>query len=71
MSIRALMQREPGAEAEWAELNREEAEQLRAHSMAMTPAERIESGQKLSQQAVALLAASIRAGNAPARAFWS
>lgn len=62
---------EPGHEAEWAVINREEAEQLRASNMALTPAQRLEQGQKLSQQGVALLAASIRAGHAPARAYWS
>jgi hypothetical protein len=62
---------EPGHEAEWAVINREEAEQLRASNMALTPAQRLEHGQKLSQQGVALLAASIRAGHAPARAYWS
>ncbi len=61
----------PGNEAEWAEINREEAEQLRASNMALTPTQRLEQGQKLSQQAVSLLAASIRAGHAPRRAFWS
>lgn len=60
-----------GYEAEWAELNREEDEQLRASNMALTPTQRLEVGQKLSQQAVALLAASIRAGHAPRRVFWS
>ncbi len=60
-----------GHEAEWAEINREEAEQLRASNMALTPAQRLEVGQRLSQQAVALLAASIRAGHAPRRALWS
>lgn len=62
---------EPGHEAEWAALNREEAEQLRASNMALTPAQRLEQGQKLSRQAVSLLAASIRAGHAPRRTFWS
>jgi mannose/cellobiose epimerase-like protein (N-acyl-D-glucosamine 2-epimerase family) len=62
---------EPGHEAEWAELNREEAEQLRASNMALTPAQRLDQGQKLSRQAVSLLAASIRAGHAPSRTFWS
>lgn len=62
---------EPGHEAEWAVINREEAEQLRASNMALTPTQRLEQGQKLSQQGVALLAASIRAGHAPARAYWS
>ena len=65
------MQHEPTAEAEWAAINREEAEQLRASNMALSPAQRIEHGQRLSQQAVKLLAASIRTGHAPARAFWS
>lgn len=60
-----------GHEAEWAVINREEAEQLRASNMALSPAQRLEQGQKLSQQAVSLLAASIRAGHAPRRAFWS
>jgi mannose/cellobiose epimerase-like protein (N-acyl-D-glucosamine 2-epimerase family) len=61
----------PGHEAEWAVINREEAEQLRAMNMSLTPTQRVEQGQKLSQQAVSLLAASIRAGHAPARAYWS
>jgi mannose/cellobiose epimerase-like protein (N-acyl-D-glucosamine 2-epimerase family) len=61
----------PGHEAEWAAINREEAEQRRAMDMALTPSERVEEGQRLSEQAVSLLAASIRDGHAPARAFWS
>lgn len=61
----------PGHEAEWAALNREEAEQLRADNMALTPIQRLDQGQRLSRQAVSLLAASIRAGHAPRRAFWS
>jgi mannose/cellobiose epimerase-like protein (N-acyl-D-glucosamine 2-epimerase family) len=61
----------PGHEAEWAVINREEAEQLRASNMALTPAQRLEQGQKLSQQAVSLLAASIRAGHAPRRTYWA
>jgi hypothetical protein len=60
-----------GYEAEWAALNREEDEQLRASNMALTPAQRLEVGQKLSQQAVSLLAASVRAGHVPRRALWS
>jgi hypothetical protein len=60
-----------GHEEEWAEINREGAEQERAIDMALTPAQRIEQGQKLSQQAVSLLAASIRAGDVPRRAYWS
>jgi hypothetical protein len=60
-----------GNEAEWAEINREEAEQLRALNMALTPAQRLAEGQKLSQQAVSLLSASVKAGHAPRRALWS
>jgi hypothetical protein len=60
-----------GHEVEWAQINREEDEQLRASNMALTPVQRLKVGQKLSQQAVALLAASIRAGHAPRRAYWS
>jgi mannose/cellobiose epimerase-like protein (N-acyl-D-glucosamine 2-epimerase family) len=61
----------PGHEAEWAQINREEAAQDRAYAAALSPAERLRVGQHLSQQAVALLAASIRAGHAPRRALWS
>jgi hypothetical protein len=60
-----------GHEAEWAQLNREEAAQLRASNMALTPAQRLQVGQKLSRQAVALPAASILAGHAPRRTYWS
>ena len=61
----------PGHEAEWAEINRIEAEQVRASNMALTAAQRLEVGQKLSQQAVSLLVASVKAGHAPRRALWS
>lgn len=60
-----------GNEARWAEINREEDEQRRAIALALTPAQRIARGQKLSRQAVQLLAASIRAGHAPRRSLWS
>jgi hypothetical protein len=60
-----------GNEARWAEINREEDEQRRAMALALTPSERIAHGQKLSQQAVRLLSASIRAGHVPRRALWS
>ncbi len=60
-----------GHEAEWAEINREEVEHHRRTNMAMTPAQRLDVGQKLSQQAVSLLVASIRAGHVPRRALWS
>lgn len=62
---------EPGHEAEWAELNREKRDYHHRTARALTPSERIAEGQKLSQQAVSLLAASIRGGHAPRRAFWS
>ncbi len=62
---------EPGHEAEWAELNREKREYLRKQALALTPSQRIAQGQRLSQQAVALLASAIRAGRVPRRAFWS
>jgi hypothetical protein len=60
-----------GNEARWEGINREEAEQLRASNLALTPAQRLAQGQKLSQQAVSLLVASVRAGHAPERALWS
>jgi hypothetical protein len=60
-----------GNEAEWAVINREEAEHHRSEARALTPAQRVAKGQKLSQQAVALLSASVRAGHVPRRAFWS
>jgi hypothetical protein len=60
-----------GHDDEWSAINRQEADQERALSAKMTPAQRIAMGQRLSQQAVALLAASIRAGHAPRRAYWS
>jgi hypothetical protein len=61
----------PGHEREWALINREEAEQLRAGNMALTPAQRLALGQRLSQQAVSLLAVSIRSGHVPRQALWS
>jgi hypothetical protein len=60
-----------GHEVEWAQVNREEEQQLRAGNMALSPVQRLQVGQKLSQQAVSLLAASIRAGHAPRRTYWS
>lgn len=62
---------EPGHEAEWARLNREKQEYHHRRARAMTPSERVAAGQKLSKQAVSLLASSIRSGNVPLRAFWS
>lgn len=60
-----------GNEAEWADINREKREYQRREARALTPSERIAHGQKLSKQAVDLLAATIRAGHVPRRAFWS
>jgi len=71
MATRARPLLGPGNEAEWAEINREEAEQLRASNMALTPAQRLEQGQRLSQQAISLLVSSVKAGHAPRRALWS
>jgi hypothetical protein len=62
---------EPGHEAEWAELNREKREYHQRNARALTPSQRVAQVQKLSQQAVEILASSIRAGNVPPRAFWS
>jgi hypothetical protein len=58
-----------GNEVEWAEINREKAEYHRRAARALTPAQRIELGQKLSQQAMSLLAVSVRAGHVPRRAL--
>jgi hypothetical protein len=60
-----------GYEAEWAEVNREEQQQMRAENMTLTPSQRLTVGQRLSEQAVSLLVASIRAGHAPKRALLS
>lgn len=62
---------EPGHEAEWAKLNREKREYHQRTTRALSPSERIAQGQRLSQQAVGLLASAIRGGNVPGRAFWS
>lgn len=61
----------PGNEAEWAALNREKREFHQRTARALTPSERIAQGQRLSQQAVELLASTIDAGHVPRRAFWS
>jgi hypothetical protein len=60
-----------GHEAEWAVINREKREYHQRTARALTPSERIAQGQTLSKQAVSLLAASIRAGHVPRRAYWS
>jgi len=71
MAVRRKSLLAPGNEAEWAKINRAEAEQLRASNLALTPTQRLELGQELSQQAVSLLGASLKAGNVPRRALWS
>lgn len=71
MATRARPLLGPGNEAEWAEINREKQEYQHQAMQALTPSERIAEGQKLSQQAVSLLASVIRGGNVPRRAFWS
>lgn len=62
---------EPGREAEWSQINRAEADLHRANARSLTPAQRIEQGQELSQQAMSLLVASVEAGHVPRRALWS
>ena len=62
---------EPGHNAEWAELNREKSDYRQQEARALTPSERVAEGQRLSQQAVQLLASTIRRGHVPSRAFWS
>lgn len=62
---------EPGHEAEWDEINREKREYHHEQARGLTPSERVAQGQKLSQQAVQLLASTIRGGHVPPRAFWS
>jgi mannose/cellobiose epimerase-like protein (N-acyl-D-glucosamine 2-epimerase family) len=61
----------PGHETEWAQINAEEAEHLRASNVALTVSQRLEVGQRLSEQAVELLVAGYRAGLVPERALWS
>jgi hypothetical protein len=61
----------PGSEAEWAKINEEEARQEAEFAASLSMAERVTLGQRLSQQAVSLLVASVKAGHAPRRALWS
>jgi hypothetical protein len=60
-----------GHDTDWSTINREEADQLRASNLALSPAQRLELGQRLSQQAVSLLVASVKAGHVPRRALWT
>ena len=71
MSTRTKPLLAPGNEAEWAELNREKREYHLRAARALTPSERVAEGQRLSKQAVEILASTIRAGHVPPRAFWS
>jgi hypothetical protein len=61
----------PGNEAEWARINEEEKREEVEFALSLSPAERVAYGQKLSQQAVSFLVASVKAGHAPSRALWS
>jgi hypothetical protein len=61
----------PGREIEWAEINQEEQRQEAEFAASLSMSERVTLGQKLSQQAVSLLATSVEAGYAPRRALWS
>jgi hypothetical protein len=55
----------------WATINRDEQRMEDEFAASLSPSERVALGQKLSQQAVALLVASVKAGHAPRRALWS
>lgn len=57
--------------AKWVRVNRDEQQQEAEFAASLSPTERVALGQKLSQQAVALLAASVKAGHVPERALWS
>jgi hypothetical protein len=61
----------PGNEAEWAKINREDQQEEAEFASSLSISERVAYGQKLSQQGVSLLVASVKAGNAPRRALWS
>lgn len=52
---------------EWQRINREEAEDHRRANMALSMSQRLDLGQRLSTQAVELLAAAHRAGLGPRR----
>lgn len=65
-SGKPLLNRPQGPE--WERINRAEAELHRRENMALTMAQRLELGQRLSTQAVELLAAGHRAGLGPRRA---
>lgn len=60
-----------GHEAEWAQINEEEARQEAEFAASLSMEERVALGQRLSQQAFSLLVASVKAGHVPERALWS
>jgi len=60
-----------GNDAEWARISEEVASQEAEFAASLSMNERVTYGQKLSQQAVSLLVASVEAGHAPRRAFWT
>jgi hypothetical protein len=60
-----------GNEAEWAKINEEEERQEAEFAASLSISQRVAYGQKLSQQAVSLLVASVKAGHAPRRALRS
>jgi hypothetical protein len=62
---------EPGHEAEWARINEKEDRQEAEFAASLSMTERVAYGQKLSQQAVSLLVASVKTGHVPRRALWS
>ena len=71
MSARRKPLLAPGNEDEWAEINREEEHQEAEFARSLSIPERVAYGQKLSQQGVSLLVASVKAGHVPKRALWS
>lgn len=60
-----------GNEAEWARINEEEERQEAEFAASLSRSQRVAYGQKLSQQGVSLLVASVKGGHAPERALWS
>ena len=61
----------PGNEEKWARINEEEAREEAEFAASLSMGERVSLGQRLSQQAVSLLVASVKAGHVPRRAMWS
>jgi hypothetical protein len=61
----------PGNEEEWARINAEEAREEAEFAASLSMGERVNLGQRLSQQAVSLLVASVKSGHVPRRAMWS